>query len=206
MHDKDWLTTKTVKSFVKCQWWCEQRGSNNTGWRWLRSHHLRLIWCFRRFFSTRTCRPPSSAKSRANRGVRLLDHMGPLEIWFLASSPQSWHRNLCARSSGSTGAVFEGSLERCEGWECCCYGHITHARHASMPKLTRCHLLKIGLSISFHFQILRCEAVHPRSLWWDQSISQGWYEKVLTGAKLLTFPLSVASYVDSKMITLGSGS
>ena len=59
-----------------------------------------------------------------------------------------------------------------------------------MPKLTQCHLLKIELSISFHFQILHYEAANARSLWWDHGISQGWYAKVLTGAKLLTFLLT----------------
>ena len=41
-----------------------------------------------------------------------------------------------------------------------------------------------------------------RSLWWDQGISQVWYEKVFTGEKFLPFLLSV----DRQMNILGRGS
>ena len=56
---------------------------------------------------------------------------------------------------------------------------------ASMPKLTQCHLLKIELST--------VRLPTARSLWWDQGISQRWYERVLAVAKLLTFLLTWSS-------------
>ena len=61
--------------------------------------------------STRTCRIPNSGKSRAHRGYQPIEVLWDHWMWFLASSWQSWNRNLREQSLDSTGTKLQ-----CQSW------------------------------------------------------------------------------------------
>ena len=78
------------------------------GWRWLKRHQMLML---SKGLSTRTCRFPSSGKSRAHRGYQPIEALWDHWMWFLASSWQSWNRNLREQSLDSTGTKLQ-----CQSW------------------------------------------------------------------------------------------